>query len=105
MTFPVKLLGFVILLVAIGEAAAIAGHPFLYCQVWTPFIWRPFLQPYASLCLVICGLYFAWALVSAGLLSVKALGAVLLMGLVGNLDGWAHVFLALGQSCIAGESK
>jgi hypothetical protein len=99
MTLHVKLLGGLLLIVAIGEAAAMAGHPFLYCQVWKPFLWRPFLQPYASLALMLCTAYFGWALLTAGLLSLKAFGAMGLMFLIGNLDGWARTILALGKGC------
>lgn len=99
MTFHGKLLGFLVLVVAIGEAAAFAGHPFLYCQVWTPWLWRPFLQSAAPLALLICAFYFLWALISAGLLSIKAFGAAILMAVFGGLDDWARIFLAVGRSC------
>jgi hypothetical protein len=74
------------------------GSPWLYCYGWSPF-WRTFLQPYTSLALLLmCG-YWLYAMATYGVVSGKSAGALLMIFLIGNLDGWARVFFALGKSC------
>ncbi|WP_424632056.1 hypothetical protein [Bradyrhizobium sp. SYSU BS000235] len=98
MALHVKLWAFLLVAWTLGIIAASYGHPVLYCYGWQP-MWRGFIQPYSSLALFISGIYLLYALASYGIASMEAVGAFLLIFLIGNLDGWARALLALGKPC------
>lgn len=79
--------------------AAWYGYPFFYCSIWQPYVWRPLLQPYASLALLFMSAYWFYACVRYGLMSGTSAGALLMMFVIGNFDGWARILLAFGRSC------
>lgn len=99
MTFPVKLAGVVFVLWLLNLACVQwVGFSPAYCWLWSG-VWGV-LQPLASVTLLVLSLYFFWAMVSAGLLSGKALAAAFLMLLVGGADGWMKAILTLpGKVC------
>ncbi len=62
-------------------------------------LFSPLLAPWASLALMVAGGYFFYAMATAGLMSLKAFGAMGMMFVIGGGAEIAKIALTFGKSC------